>query len=272
MSARLDSLIARNLSGSTALHARTPSLFEPASHAQSPLHVSPVQLAGDDWATKAEEIVAGESHHSQTLRPSSLAARAEDTHNPSSRSLARFEATHRDPQPPHAHQRSLLETPTSHRLDGQPSSAAPLLAESFPPAKAYRSANERSAHPAVTNGEIATPIPAPKLTPPTISENHKSDRPPLIGKVTPAVSKSERERQESSWLPMRTTDRKPLRPAGMMPSAASQAAPEPTIQVTIGRIEIRAEREVSAPRKPAPTSPVMVLDEYLRQKNARAKQ
>jgi hypothetical protein len=270
MSARLDSLIARNLSGSTALHARTPSLFEPASYAQSPLRVSPLQLPDDDWATKAEEIVAGESHDSQTARPSSLAVRAEDTHGSSSRSLASFEATHRDPQLPHPDQRSLLEPPVRRPLDGQPSSAAPLLAESFPASKAYRSANERSAHPAVTNEEIATP--APKLTSPKISENRKSDRLPLIGKVTPVVSTSERERQESSWLPMRTTNRKPLRPAGMIPFAASQAAPEPTIQVTIGRIEIRAEREPSATRKPAPTSPVMVLDEYLRQKNARAKQ
>jgi hypothetical protein len=269
MSARLDSLIARNLSGSTALQARTPSLFEPASPAQSRLRAGPVQLAGDDWATRAEEIVPGESHDSRTPRPGSLPARTEGTRDPFRRSLAQFDDAHHDPQPPHADQRSLLDPPVLRPADGQ-SSATPLLAEGFSSAKAYRSANERSAHPAFTNEEIATPT--PKLAPPATREDRKSDELPLIGKVTPAVSKSERERQEPSWLPMRTTDRKPLRPTNMMPPSTSQAAPEPTIQVTIGRIEIRAEREPSAPRKPAPTSPVMALDEYLRQKNTRAEQ
>jgi hypothetical protein len=49
--------------------------------------------------------------------------------------------------------------------------------------------------------------------------------------------------------------------------------PEPSIHVTIGRIEIRAEREDPSPRKneKAP-SPVMGLEEYLRRKNTRGKE
>jgi hypothetical protein len=271
MSARLDSLIARNLSGSTALHARTPSLFEPASQSQGPLRAGPIQPADNDWMTNAEEIITGESHDSRTPSPPSLATRTEGTLNPSRKSLAPFDDAHDQPQLPRVDQLSLLEPPVRCTSAAQPPSAMPLLAESLPPAKAHRSANERPAHPSVTVG-VATSTLTPKLGPPATREDRKTDQVPLIGKVISAVSKSEREREEPSWLPTRTTDRKPLRPAGMMLPSSSQTAPEPTIQVTIGRIEIRAEREPSTLRKAAPTPPVMALDEYLRQKNARAGQ
>ena len=39
---------------------------------------------------------------------------------------------------------------------------------------------------------------------------------------------------------------------------------EPSVQVTIGRIEVRASKESAGGAKPAGRSPVMSLDEYLR--------
>ena len=42
--------------------------------------------------------------------------------------------------------------------------------------------------------------------------------------------------------------------------------PEPTIQVTIGRIEVRAVTEEARPRRERHTAPVMTLEEYLRRR------
>ena len=51
------------------------------------------------------------------------------------------------------------------------------------------------------------------------------------------------------------------------PRRAERVADSPTIQVTIGRIEIRATVEATPTRKPLAKAPVMSLDEYLRQRN-----
>jgi len=69
----------------------------------------------------------------------------------------------------------------------------------------------------------------------------------------------------------------PLLPAkrrAIQPDFALPAQnPEPSIHVTIGRIEIRAEREGPSPRKnEKAASPVMGLEEYLRRKNTRGKE
>jgi hypothetical protein len=60
---------------------------------------------------------------------------------------------------------------------------------------------------------------------------------------------------------------KPLVKPYVEPTAfkrAEQLAPTPTIQVTIGRIEVRATPPATQPPKPRTASPVMSLDEYLR--------
>ena len=49
--------------------------------------------------------------------------------------------------------------------------------------------------------------------------------------------------------------------------AAERVADAPTIQVTIGRVEIRATVASTPARKPPAQAPVMSLDEYLRQRN-----
>jgi hypothetical protein len=57
-----------------------------------------------------------------------------------------------------------------------------------------------------------------------------------------------------------------LEPAPPVPSAAA-AQPEPTIQVTIGRIEVRATPPAQPPPKQRSAPPVMSLEEYLRQRS-----
>jgi hypothetical protein len=52
------------------------------------------------------------------------------------------------------------------------------------------------------------------------------------------------------------------------PSAMPESAPAPTIQVTIGRVEVRATPATVSPRKPVAGPAVMSLEEYLRQRSA----
>lgn len=47
----------------------------------------------------------------------------------------------------------------------------------------------------------------------------------------------------------------------------ARGAEAPTIQVTIGRIEVRATPPPAPVPKPRPASPTMSLDDYLRQRN-----
>jgi hypothetical protein len=53
----------------------------------------------------------------------------------------------------------------------------------------------------------------------------------------------------------------------LLDAGRAQAADEPTIQVTIGRVEIRATVAPAPARKPAGRPPAMSLDEYLKQRN-----
>ncbi len=50
-------------------------------------------------------------------------------------------------------------------------------------------------------------------------------------------------------------------------SDTPHAPPAPTIQVTIGRIEVRAESPQPLPRRATPAAPRLTLDEYLRRRN-----
>jgi hypothetical protein len=147
-----------------------------------------------------------------------------------------------------------------------------MLAQTSLLAPVHRTIDKHAVPAVITTREMSIPTPPQKPALLTIREEHNSDRPPLVGKVTPAAGKSEHERENSLLPPMRAPVRKALQPARMMNTVGSPANPEPSIQVTIGRIEIRAEREPSVRRKPEPTSPVMGLDDYLRQKNTRVRQ
>jgi hypothetical protein len=60
---------------------------------------------------------------------------------------------------------------------------------------------------------------------------------------------------------------KPLAEPTAPPLGVERSADTPTIQVTIGRVEIRATVESPPARKPPAKAPVMSLDEYLRQRN-----
>jgi hypothetical protein len=102
---------------------------------------------------------------------------------------------------------------------------------------------------------------------------------PVVGKVMHAIMMRERDDYKLSLTHLSASshggdERKALRlnePRAIHFPLSQAPDPEPSIQVTIGRIEIRAEREPSFQKKPERPSPVMGLDEYLRQKNTRVR-
>jgi hypothetical protein len=57
-------------------------------------------------------------------------------------------------------------------------------------------------------------------------------------------------------------------PESVTPAPAVGPEPAPTIQVTIGRVEVRATPAPATSRKPATEPAVMSLEEYLRQRSA----
>jgi hypothetical protein len=66
---------------------------------------------------------------------------------------------------------------------------------------------------------------------------------------------------ESSIAPLTRLRPEPAQPI------RSDSQPQPTVQVTIGRIEVRAVQSPQSPTRPRPKTPVLSLDEYLRQRS-----
>jgi hypothetical protein len=81
--------------------------------------------------------------------------------------------------------------------------------------------------------------------------------------VVPPAQRRDTATQLAPALPLRES---PMRPPARR-VAPEAAAPTPTIQVTIGRIEVRATTPVRPTRTERSTPSVMSLDDYLRQRD-----
>ena len=104
---------------------------------------------------------------------------------------------------------------------------------------------------------------ASEIVPPIVADEASGQN-----MVLPSIARfgqSKNQRRRNPVLPfMVTSDRRASHELATQPDST------PSVQVTIGRIEIRAETPVAAGRKvERASSPVMGLDEYLRQKNTR---
>ncbi|MFO7539813.1 MAG: hypothetical protein R6X32_17380 [Chloroflexota bacterium] len=116
---------------------------------------------------------------------------------------------------------------------------------------------------AKTTGQEPTPpaaIPAPKAT----RANKQSAAPAqtALQQITPAVALND--------LRPSVSPPRPIRPRGQEQRATSReetAVPAPTIQVHIGRIEVRATPPPPSPKKSRPQPSLTSLDDYLRQRN-----
>lgn len=139
------------------------------------------------------------------------------------------------------------------------SSSAPVLEAPVEPIRRVVKAEEVQIRPMASLQEPD----GPATGSPAKSESEEScERPRADGGVD--------LRPASDLVPTRSKAlfRPRVSPAVTLPDADRAQGPDaPVIQVTIGRVEIRATVEPTPARKPPARSPAMSLDEYLKQRN-----
>ena len=176
-------------------------------------------------------------------------------------------------------------TPVTTLANVPPAAAPELRANEFaPPAVAV--SNPTPDAPSRTEQASSAPSPVEPITiefaPPAVAvSNPTPDAPSRTEQASSAPSPVEpitiiRESTETRIVPQRVVPARvnvapvpPARPGQNVPPFAAQQqqqhpAPQPTIEVTIGRIEVRATQPATAPSRAAAPSPVMSLDDYLR--------
>src|SRR5260370_1156715 len=89
--------------------------------------------------------------------------------------------------------------------------------------------------------------------------------------LPPKVATALTAEMKNAALAMNAGLSAPKREKARIPSPTLATEPEPSVHVTIGRIEVRAssERESKPAGRPRPPSPVMRLEQYLHQRTQR---
>ncbi|HKP11590.1 MAG TPA: hypothetical protein VJZ91_05745 [Blastocatellia bacterium] len=305
MSNYLNNLIARNQQATEVVRPRLPSVFEPppaamlnafaSPHLVAPLETeqSPADATGREPQGPAEAL--GVTRITEPLAPPIPAWRGlQVTHdaNAASDAPTALENISRKPATaPH----TALERDGAGRLTGAVSPKADdAHAEGHLVEREARRGNESLPRTTASRHDEATANASRARHEPqtTVRPFSQSDRPsdwPTPAHVERAVS---RESNDAALANDAGGERVVVRPRVAAhtraahddvnsnergghrprrePLAAQPAAPQtPTINVTIGRIEVRAVTPAAAPpqpRKPAPS--LMSLDEYMRRRNA----
>lgn len=110
-------------------------------------------------------------------------------------------------------------------------------------------------------GAADTGVAAQEMPQPAIPDRAKPDQPRAGPTFRPAIALPAREERAIRIVPAQQPQTGVL-PAQQRPREAVEASAPARVQVTIGRIEIRAANPRPQPR-PAPRPPAMSLDEYL---------
>ena len=94
---------------------------------------------------------------------------------------------------------------------------------------------------------------------------HRMPQPQTVQRLEPAISQAVRPLPPVTVVARRREMLRPERGAKSTagPGPQASAEPAPTIQVTIGRIEVRATSPAALPQKQKTASPAMSLEEYL---------
>jgi hypothetical protein len=307
MSGFLTRLLARSFGHVEAIGPRAAFLFEPVATQKAPMApawLSAAAEVGESAASDVRPIVLGERHdelgeiHTET-------ATAVQGGDPAVTATEQVKASQQDavserdslvanPPPPTPHDISpgigrqpagieerivhgpALRPPQSSPAGHQPGVAATVFAQ----AQSLREEIDPSAWtplPGDVSIATATRISADggqnavaagdgnRNEPLPIRSSHKPSLPaPKDGPIRAPASPPSIGAPERAWLGPRF-DR------GAPPGLRRSAEPEPTIQVTIGRIEVRAELSASPPAKERPAPKPMSLDDYLRRQAGRGR-
>jgi hypothetical protein len=276
MSDFLSNLAVRSSGSAEAIQPRLPSLFEPLRPSVGSI-ATPNFMAWEQNGETPEETIR-QSDSPKVQGPSSFGAprtegrveakpatpRAPDAPRPVQSSLFRPGGTQPDPDRPQTR-------PAFQASGSQPAPSQPPVRESLVaalPTQPDRNIGERLRQAATAGsptrgaGKIlsAEPLRSGGPATPVIESPHfPADRILPLAKssnmIEPRVASraGDSRRGDPSWLP-----------------GARSNPSEPAIQVTIGRIEVRAAAQQPPPPTERSASPVMGLDEYLRQKRAGA--
>ena len=255
MSDFFSSLVARSYGDAPVIRPRVKSLFEPVRRGAAGLEATLTSRNEETVEEREEEIVAGE-RDGRKAEPRTRALPGSEEHA-ATRSAGPVVTSIR---PEHSVEperntitERLIKKQETRVLLGEPRNidAAP---KSIPSAAIIQERNE------LPRKRVPEATTLPAQVHPAEKEKPGQLIPP---KVTPEMripdlvlnAKPQRQRKEEDSLPRKE----------------SQTA-EPTVQVTIGRIEVRANRESPHSVRAAARPPVMSLDEYLRKQAQRAGQ
>jgi hypothetical protein len=299
MSNYLDHLIARSLNQAETVQPRLPSLFEPLPWAVGQNQLSDISLEQPDVTVASEETELAERSPFQMpkLQPAQL--RSPPPTDRLTSTVDRLSPTPAEktslvppaspflPSPPP----TVLPSPPLASEEIQ-SHSSPLLSpsttstelEATPSGNSPKTAALPAIQPAVVQQQIIVerveqPLPIwqqqeilPIQPMPPVELPPHEPQPPLNQAIAPTLAETTiaatqppipRSPTAAVVQPQITPSRQPVI-ATTEPVKPPQ--PTPTIQVTIGRIEVRATPAAPVQPKPRPASPAMSLDEYLRQR------
>jgi hypothetical protein len=292
--------MARNLGDSPSLRPRTPSLFEPVASGNAPspaapaprpgrtraLHEEPERIADQQETLVVEEQDArAATQFSQATRPARKGKRI----NPDlPGELSELSIDPQDSMLIDNGAHPGMTAPVRNSSHGARASSSAMSSLAGPTRD--RDARELPENPSISPANLLTgrteelPSAGQQKALPVTGKEQQTVRDPLIGRPANIVPNQMRESHDAvpvtpftrrnqstadgDVMPLRREERYAVKSAFPQPAAE----PEPSIHVSIGRIEIRAERESPPQRKPERSSPVMSLDEYLRQKHTRVRQ
>lgn len=285
MSNYLDRLVTRSLNPmATSVQPRLPSLFEPATGVL-PLGIVPVD-SGEPEGTSAFAAT-----QPRQMTSPEIPTRIEDTQPTVRRSPPPLDSESSPLEP-----RSTLDVRELRFVPPQPAPSEPLTAavlhpqrEQFQPAERVpniaTTADSPDRKPAIVQSVVIQRVVEQIFghRPENTNSSAVSSEAAVRGDNSPAASAAVRSTPDEPIAPAPTSVRHsptaivkpqivPLTQPIKKTAVASPALPQPapTIQVTIGRIEVRA----TAPANPPSTRtrqqpPVMSLEEYLRQRGGR---
>jgi hypothetical protein len=261
MSDFLTSLVARSFGTAPVIRPRVTSLFEPVrTDVAAQLRDSFGGRRGDTVEVRDEEVIGESAESRRAERPTPSPAKIE---------AHRVEPVADEVRLAH------IAAPAIPRLvpEPEPTAITEKIIEKTelrdwrntrPPADDV----DHFPRPTANNREAAA-VPSrdgPASGPPVVSLRvSEKEKPGQL--IPPKVI-------EQMRLPDLAVSAKPQRRRGEARDFTSGVShePEPTVHVTIGRLEVRATKESSHPARPSSASPVMSLDEYLRKRAHRVGQ
>jgi hypothetical protein len=258
MSDFLSKLASRSSGSAEAIQPRLPSLFEPLRPSVSSLATPNFMEWDQNRETPEETIRHNDSPKIQ--RPS-----------PAPRTEGETQLEPVRPQTRPAFQASPSQTPVRESLVA----ASPTQPDRNVGERLRQAANPPS--PGETQPDPVRPqiLPASQVSGSQPAPPQTPVRQSLVAALQPDRNIGERLRQAATaGSPTRVAGKvlsaPPVRSDPVRISGARSNPSEPAIQVTIGRIEVRAAVQQPPASKERPASPVMRLDEYLRQKRGGA--